>query len=378
MIATDEDLLRLSQEDRERFSPACLNRIAALCGLEWRAPEPPPADDPDGALISVIVPTHNRRELLLRCVDSILEQTHRHVEAIVVDDASTDGTAGAVAARFGGEPRVRYLRNETSLGPGGARRRGYLASGGAFVVYIDDDDQYLEPRFFETALRAHREHPGCALVAGNTVTYSAEQRFCSFRPLNVTGFLPGRDYLLGFIRRYDKPSSSFPAVFRRSVLEQAGFAQMQMMNDASLYLRALCFGDAFLLPCVVGAYRVHGGNISRALPHGFLMDNLEEKANICRLAERRYGGDVRAWYREQVFSSVRYYFAGTKSTWRQKREVLRWCRRNCGSMMPLLLRAGFVRAFKLPRRLYWRLKLKALSAIRKGDAPHDPPGRSGS
>ena len=46
--------------------------------------------------------------------------------------------------------------------------------------------------------------------------------------------------------------------------------------------------------------------------------------------------------------------------------------------MPLLLRAGFVRTFKLPRRLYWRLKLKALSAIRKGDAPHDPPGRSGS
>lgn len=352
--------------DALKTKPYCTaesyNELMRLAGEECRWETAPLQDDEDQTLVSVIIPTHNRPDMLVRAVDSVLAQTHKATEIIIVDDASTDDTMERIPKRYAGEPRVTYLRNEKSLGPGLTRRRGYLNSKGDFVIYIDDDDYYIEPRFFEKALAVHRENPSLALVAANTITYNNERGICVYKLLNASGFLKKEDYLLGFISKYDKPSSSFPAMFRRTMLEAAGFKDMLMMNDSSIYLRALCFGDAYLLDMIVGIYVLHGSNISTALPHKFLMENLEEKKNIYHLAKAQYTCDVSKWYREQIYSSVRYYFAGTKCTAEQRREVLAWCDENCGNVRLLLLRSGIrmvlrkVNPLHLARKMYWHLR----------------------
>jgi GT2 family glycosyltransferase len=90
-------------------------------------------------LVSVIVPTFNRAYCLGRAVDSALSQTYRHVEVIIVDDGSTDETKEMIAARYGNEPRVRYIY-QSNAGVSAARNTGLRAAQGDFIALLDSDD----------------------------------------------------------------------------------------------------------------------------------------------------------------------------------------------------------------------------------------------
>src|SRR3954471_3920817 len=93
--------------------------------------------------VSVVVPTHNRADVVGRAVASVLAQTERDLEVIVVDDASTDGTAQRLAELAKGDDRIRIIANAVALGGGGARNAGIAASRGQWVAFLDDDDEWL-------------------------------------------------------------------------------------------------------------------------------------------------------------------------------------------------------------------------------------------
>lgn len=90
-------------------------------------------------LVSAIIPTYNRGNLVGEAVDSVLGQTYPNVEAIVVDDGSTDDTQ-AQLKRYGNRIRVISQRN---AGPSAARNRGIAASRGALISFLDSDDLWL-------------------------------------------------------------------------------------------------------------------------------------------------------------------------------------------------------------------------------------------
>ncbi|MGA2780313.1 MAG: glycosyltransferase family 2 protein [Smithella sp.] len=87
-------------------------------------------------LISLILVTMNRKELLRRCLESILLQKFADYEIIVVDNASTDGTGDMVQSMF---PYVRYFYLSKNLGVPGGRNYGVQMSTGEFCVFLDDD-----------------------------------------------------------------------------------------------------------------------------------------------------------------------------------------------------------------------------------------------
>jgi glycosyltransferase involved in cell wall biosynthesis len=87
---------------------------------------------------SVVVPTHNRRDLLLRTLHSVLRQRHVDLSVIVVDDASTDGSADAV--RGLGDPRIRVVRQPVCRGVSQARNTGIEQVDTDWVAFVDDDD----------------------------------------------------------------------------------------------------------------------------------------------------------------------------------------------------------------------------------------------
>ncbi len=98
---------------------------------------PPPTRKKVSRMISVILPTYNRRDLLLRAIDSVLAQTYTDLECLIIDDGSTDGTESAVRALT--DPRVRYIRQDNT-GACAARNHGILSAQGDYIAFQDSDD----------------------------------------------------------------------------------------------------------------------------------------------------------------------------------------------------------------------------------------------
>ncbi len=126
-------------------------------------------------LVSTIIPVFNRPEMVRAAVASVLAQTHRPIEILLVDDGSTDHTPQVLAELQAAHPEeIRVLR-QTNAGAGAARETGRLAAGGAFIQYLDSDDLLL-PNKFADQLAALEAHPDCAIAYGTSRHVHADGR----------------------------------------------------------------------------------------------------------------------------------------------------------------------------------------------------------
>ena len=125
-------------------------------------------------LVSTIIPVKNRPALIVEAVESVIAQTHRPIEIIVVDDGSTDNTADVVRSlvqKYPGE--VILLHQEMpGRGPGPVRETGRRAAKGEFLQYLDSDDLLL-PKKFELQIAALRANPGADIAYGLSRDFKA-------------------------------------------------------------------------------------------------------------------------------------------------------------------------------------------------------------
>lgn len=118
-------------------------------------------------LISIIVPVYNKEAYLRECVDSILEQTYRRIEVILVDDESTD-KSGAICEEFGqADARVRVIHQKNG-GPTAACAAGMRAASGGYYMFVDSDD-YLEPETLTQMADRLAGVPGEIVCCGHVV-----------------------------------------------------------------------------------------------------------------------------------------------------------------------------------------------------------------
>lgn len=108
--------------------------------------------------VSIIIPLYNQSGYVGEAIQSVLDQTFRDYEVIIVDDGSTDNSP-EVVARFG--DRVRCIRQE-NLGLAGARNTGIRAAQGELIGLLDADDQWL-PNYLETMVSLADNHPEAVL-----------------------------------------------------------------------------------------------------------------------------------------------------------------------------------------------------------------------
>lgn len=118
-------------------------------------------------LVSVIIPTFNRAESVLQAAASALGQTHAGVEVLIVDDGSTDDTAGRIESAWGNDPRVRYVAQENA-GPAAARNRGMSLASGDYLAFLDSDDLWL-PWKLEAQIAGLERFPEAGMIWSDLV-----------------------------------------------------------------------------------------------------------------------------------------------------------------------------------------------------------------
>jgi glycosyltransferase involved in cell wall biosynthesis len=232
--------------------------------------------------VSVIIPTHNRADLLGAAITSVLKQTYQDFEIIVVDDASTDHTPEIIAA-FDNE-KVRYIRHEVNKGDAGSRNTGILNSRGDYLALLDDDDEWLPEKLqMQVDALTHSSSKVGGVYTGKLSidratgkilgVYSPERGVDSFEEIFAVNFINTSSILL-----------------KRECIEKVGLfdERMPCSSDFDMWIR---IGEHFHFeyikePLVI--YHVHDQKLSTNL--ALVLQGLEmvlEKYDKCFLSNKR-------------------------------------------------------------------------------------------
>lgn len=124
------------------------------------------------ATVSVILPCYNRSKSLKAACESVLHQSWRDLELIVVDDASSEDLRAVVEALD--DPRVRYLRHTTNGGASRARNTGLAAAEGRFIAFQDSDDLWLPGKLERQIAQFEALPPDVGVVTGSKILYGRD------------------------------------------------------------------------------------------------------------------------------------------------------------------------------------------------------------
>ena len=136
-------------------------------------------------LVTTIIPVYNRPCFLREAVASVLAQTYRPIEIIIVDDGSGRETVEICEELAASHPEIRILHQENS-GPGAARELGRLSARGDFIQYLDSDDRLL-PQKFERQVAALLGNPDCDVAYCKIRYYDFAHEAPPETPLKRTG-----------------------------------------------------------------------------------------------------------------------------------------------------------------------------------------------
>lgn len=315
----------------------------------------------DTPLISVIIPTYNRKEMLLQAVQSVENQNYKNIEVIIIDDNSSDDTENFI--KNNNKLNVTYRKNANNMGPGYSRKLGYSISSGEYIIFMDDDDYYTDFEFFSKAINNFYKykHDKISFVSANSeIKYEYNNSFKKVK-LNISGLVKQTDYLNEFQCKFYKPNSTFTTVFSKKELDNANFDNMEMVNDSSIYLRALLSGNAYIMDDFIGIYRIHNKNISSSIEDKFLVENLKEKRYVYeQIKAKKLSINLENWWYKQVNITVEYFITDTKPNWKSFLFVYKWCLNNTDKNK---IKVKFSIAF-LSKYIYIKLKQKLKKILR--------------
>jgi glycosyltransferase involved in cell wall biosynthesis len=245
-------------------------------------------------LVSVIIPTHNRRQLLAEAVNSCLAQTFSDLEVIVVDDGSTDGTGELVRERYARDPRVRYIWQRNSE-RAFARNCGILAAKGDFVAFLDSDDVWL-PNKLEKQMPLFAADPAVNLVhCGYTVVDDSGTK--------IRDLVHDKDVAGDIFHKmvYWNRVGSLTPVVRRSAIERAGMfcarTSLLTFEDWEFWTRICYHSRVAYVAESLALHRVHAGNTERSvsaasystfLDEVFRYVSAEDRPKVAEAAARRF------------------------------------------------------------------------------------------
>ncbi|MBW4330324.1 glycosyltransferase family 2 protein [Stakelama sp. CBK3Z-3] len=206
--------------------------------------------------VSVIIPAYNGAELIAQTLDSLIAQTMRDFEVIVVDDCSTDGTAAVVRAY--GDPRLRVVRAPRNAGCVHARNQAFALARGRYIAGLDHDDLCL-PERFEKQVAFLDGTPDVVLVGTGSLLYENGVTRPHPRPMGM-----GSD-LIDWMMLTRNPLVWSSTMFRADAarrLDPFERPDRHYVEDFDLYHRLRAFGRIAEIAEPLTLYRIVADSMS--------------------------------------------------------------------------------------------------------------------
>lgn len=185
-------------------------------------------------LVSVIIPTYNRIRTLPVSINSVLNQTYRNLEVIVMDDGSEDGTEEYVKSIA--DKRVRYVKSKYNMGPSAARNRGAELARGEYIAFQDSDDEWL-PDKLEKQMERMLSDQELSLVYCEFGLYREGKLLMQIPSRNVPYEQKCGD-LFSYLLLYPLISTQTIVVKRETFLSEKGFDEtLKSYEDFEFTLR---------------------------------------------------------------------------------------------------------------------------------------------
>lgn len=228
-------------------------------------------------VISIIIPVYNVEPYLRRCLDSVIGQTYRNLEIIIVDDGSTDN-CGAVCDEYKSkDERIRVIHKENG-GLSSARNTGLDVATGGYVGFVDSDD-WVEPDMMAYLLSGIHAHHAKISVCGRFIEYKKYSKQITWDKVTILD----RDAALGQLFQNDKLQNNvWDKLFAREIFDDIRFPVGRTYEDIAvmhkLFMRADC---VVCLPQAKYHYLQRGDSIIGDI-------SLENSINFYISAKSRY------------------------------------------------------------------------------------------
>ncbi|MEO8578451.1 MAG: glycosyltransferase family 2 protein [Gemmatimonadales bacterium] len=201
-------------------------------------------------MVSVVITVFNREDFIAESIESVLGQTWKNLEVVVVDDCSTDQSY-TIAERYLSDPRVRVFRNDTNLGQFPNRNRAAALAVGEFLKFHDSDD-VMYPHCIEFMAPPLIAEPRAALALTSSRSWEGGRV-----PMLLSPELAFEREFLGIGLLNGGPAN---ALFRKSpFIEQGGFDDIGAGSDHLFWMRYLAVHSVLLVNADLFFYRRHQG-----------------------------------------------------------------------------------------------------------------------
>ena len=249
-------------------------------------------------LVSIILPTYNRFNLLLKAVSSVMEQSYPDWELLVIDDASTDDTEEKMKEINRKEPRIRYLKINKIDSPGIAKylNIGIENSKGKYIARLDDDDVWSQYDKLKQQVAFLESNPEYVLVGGGLVMVDSNGKELYKFYKKETDDMIRKNALIA------NPFIHITVMFRKdSAVSLGGYKDLKLAEDWEFWLRLGQVGKFYNIKEYYAHYLSAGQNLS--------LVNQRETARMIFKIIKLHRNNYPNYYKAFILNSGQYIFS---------------------------------------------------------------------
>lgn len=253
-------------------------------------------------LVSAVITTYNRAEYLKRALKSVVAQTYKNMEIIIVDDCSTDETQKVLSELKKENSKIIIIRNKANLGQTKSANRGIRTAKGKYIARLDDDDFWCDAKKLEKQVDFLEENPEYGLVGGGLIKIDENgKEFVRLLP-------PEKDEDIRNVILVNNVFAHSTVVFRKDIFKRVGGYDEQFIfgEDMDLWLKMGKLGKFYnfheFFACFLEYRHDNHGHISQN--HG-----LSRKLNFNIKLRKKYRSAYPGFTKAYFLCWVSYFYS---------------------------------------------------------------------